>query len=43
MKYSNAVMVLSSEKARKVLGWKPRFRTSLEVLQRFLQSVPASG
>lgn len=38
IKYSDAVLVLSSEKARRVLGWKPRCATSLEVLEAFLAS-----
>ena len=33
-KYSDAVLILSSEKARKELGWKRRCNTALEVIQR---------
>ncbi|MEM7587393.1 MAG: NAD-dependent epimerase/dehydratase family protein [Acidobacteriota bacterium] len=35
IKYSDAVLVLSSDKARRELGWQPRCNTALEVLQRF--------
>lgn len=35
-KYSDATLVLSSEKACRELGWQRRCPTSLEVLQRFL-------
>ena len=43
VKYSDAVLVLSSEKARRVLGWKPRCSTTLEVFEAFLASVRPSG
>lgn len=43
IRYSDAVLVLSSEKARRVLGWKPRCKTTLEVLEAFLASAPSSG
>ncbi len=35
IKYSDAVLVLSNEKARRVLGWQPSCKTTFEVLQRF--------
>ncbi len=39
IKYSDAVLVLSSEKACRVLGWQRSCNTSLEVLQRFRAEV----
>ena len=36
IKYSDAVLVLSSDKALRELGWQRRCNTTLEVLQRFL-------
>ena len=39
VKYSDATLILSSEKARRELGWERRCNTSLEVLQRFREAV----
>ena len=39
MKYSNAIIVLSSEKAIRELGWKRRCNTALEVMQKVLETV----
>ncbi len=39
MKYSDAILVLSSERAIQELGWKRRCNTALEVLQRVKASV----
>ncbi|MEW5848828.1 MAG: hydroxysteroid dehydrogenase-like protein 2 [Myxococcota bacterium] len=38
--HSGAPMVASSRKAREVLGWKPRCNTCVEVVQRYLDTVP---
>ena len=43
IKYSNATLVLSSDKACRELGWQRRCNTSLEVLQRFRAAVRASA
>ena len=40
LKFAGIVMVMSSDKAREKLGWKPRFATSLQVLKGFLKTVP---
>ena len=37
---SDVRLVLSSAKARGVLGWKPRCNTAVEVMQHFLATVP---
>ena len=39
MKYSDAILVLSSEKAIRELGWKRRCNTALEVMQRVRETV----
>lgn len=39
MKYSDAILVLSSEKALRELGWKRRCNTALEVMQRVKETV----
>ena len=40
MKYSDAILVLSSERAIRELGWQRRCNTALEVMQRVRASVP---
>ncbi len=39
MKYSNAILVLSSEKAIRELGWKRRYDTAVEVMKAVRASV----
>jgi nucleoside-diphosphate-sugar epimerase/putative sterol carrier protein len=41
LRVDGAPMIASSEKARRVLGWKPRCPTAVAVLQRFLAEAPA--
>ena len=40
---NSATMIMSSEKARRDLGWKPRFPTATSVLQHFVEVVPGKA
>lgn len=41
IEHGDAVMVMSCERARTELGWRPTCPTSIDVMRRYMQTVPA--